>query len=156
MVEWKAFLANPKHQYHVSYYRERDCSAQSQKEWRLLWESKFVSFNEWTLILWKMVEGKPFLVELMHKYHTFQWGECDCSARTLKGWRLLWESKFVLFDGWTLVLWKVVERKAFLAKPKYQYHVSQWRKRDCSPQSQKNGDYYGNRNLSHLMDELWL
>ena len=31
MVERKAFLANPKHQFFVSQTREHDCNAQSQK-----------------------------------------------------------------------------------------------------------------------------
>ena len=31
MVERKTFLAKPKHQYRVSQYGEKDCSAQSQK-----------------------------------------------------------------------------------------------------------------------------
>ena len=36
MMERKAFLKTPKHQFRVSQCRERDCSAQSQKECRLL------------------------------------------------------------------------------------------------------------------------
>ena len=31
MVEWKAFLANPKHQYHVSQWEDHDCSADKKK-----------------------------------------------------------------------------------------------------------------------------
>ena len=38
--------------------------------------------------------------------------------------RLLQVSKFVSFHGPTLVIRKIVERKAFLTKPKHQYHVS--------------------------------
>ena len=45
MVERKAFLASPEHQYHVSHYGEHGCSAQSQKKWKLLQESKFDSFH---------------------------------------------------------------------------------------------------------------
>ena len=33
---------------------------------------------------------------------------------------------YVLFDGWTLILRKIMEGKTFLAEPKHQYHVSQW------------------------------
>ena len=36
MVGRKVFHANPKDQYHLSQCGEHDCSAQSQKEWRLL------------------------------------------------------------------------------------------------------------------------
>ena len=45
MVETKAFHANPKHQFHVSQHGEHDCTAQSQKEWRLLRELKFDIFH---------------------------------------------------------------------------------------------------------------
>ena len=38
------------------------------------------------------------------------------------------------FDGCTLVLQKMVKRKAFHAKPKHQYHVSQWGEYDLSAQ----------------------
>ena len=60
-VERKAFLANSNHQYHVSQWGEHDCSAHKKKEWRLLWVSMFVSFQEWTLITMKMVQRKAFL-----------------------------------------------------------------------------------------------
>ena len=30
----------------------------------------------------------------------------------------------ISFDRWTLILWKMVEGKAFLGKPRHQYHVS--------------------------------
>ena len=51
MVERKVFLANLKLQYHVSQCREYGCSAQSQNEWRLLWESSLTHLNE--LWLWE-------------------------------------------------------------------------------------------------------
>ena len=41
MVGRKIFLANPKHQYDLSKCGERYCNVQSQKEWRLLYESWF-------------------------------------------------------------------------------------------------------------------
>ena len=61
MLERKDFLANPKHQHRVSQCREHDCSAQSQKERRLLRESKFDSFDGQTLIIRKIMEKKAFL-----------------------------------------------------------------------------------------------
>ena len=43
-MEKNAFLAKLMYQYHVSQREEHDCNAQSQKEQRLLPESKFVLF----------------------------------------------------------------------------------------------------------------
>ena len=49
-----------------------------------------------------------------------------------KSW-LLEESMFVSFDGWSLSLRIMLEGKAFLAKWKHQYHVSQWEECVQSP-----------------------
>ena len=46
------------------------------------------------------------------------------SAESWKELRLSWEPKFVPFDGRTLILRKMGELIAFLAKPKHQYNVS--------------------------------
>ena len=48
----------------------------------------------------------------------------------------------------------MVERKAFLTKPKLQYHVSQCGEHDCSATNIKNEDYYENPSLTHVTDEL--
>ena len=48
----------------------------------------------------------------------------------------------------------MMEKKAFLAIPKHQYHISQCGEHDCSANNKKNGDYYEYRSLSHLTDEL--
>ena len=37
----------------------------------------------------------------------------------------------------TLIVRKIVERKAFLANPKHQYRVSQYGEHDCSPITKK-------------------
>ena len=50
----------------------------------------------------------------------------------------------------------MVERKAFPAKPMFQYYASQWGEHDCSAYNKKNIDYYDYPSLSHFMDELWL
>ena len=55
--------------------------------------------------------------------------------------RLLWESMFVLFDGWALTLRKMVGRNAFLANQKHEYHVSQRDEHDCSAHNENNKDY---------------
>ena len=73
-----------------------------------------------------------------------------------KEWILLWVSKFILFHGWTLSTVIMVERKTFLANPKYQYHVSQCGEHDCSANNKRNGDYYEYPSLPHFTDELWL
>ena len=46
------------------------------------------------------------------------------------------------------------ERKAFLAKPKHQYHVSQCGKLDCSANNKKNRDCIEYPSLSFFMNEL--
>ena len=37
---------------------------------------------------------------------------------------------------------KTVERKAYLANPKHQYHASQCGELDCHANNKKNGDYH--------------
>ena len=60
---------------------------------------------------------------------------------------------FDSFDGQTLIIRKMVERKPFHVEPKHQYHVSQRQEHDCSTQNKKNKDYYEYPSLSHFMDE---
>ena len=69
MVEWKAFLGKSKHQYHASQWAEHDCSAQSQKDKRLLRQSSFISVDGETLILRKMVEQNAFPTKPQYQYH---------------------------------------------------------------------------------------
>ena len=45
-------------------------------------------------------------------------------------------------------------KKAFLAYPKNQYHVSQCGELDCCTNRKKNGDYYENPSLKDFADEL--
>ena len=45
----------------------------------------------------------------------------------------------------------MVERKAFLANPKHQYHVSQYGEHYCSAHIEKNGDYNEYQSLSHFI-----
>ena len=44
-------------------------------------------------------------------------------------------------------------KKAFLANPKHQYHVSQCGECDCSVCNEKNRDYYRYPSLTHFTDE---
>ena len=50
----------------------------------------------------------------------------------------------------------MVEKKAFLANPKPQYHISQRGEHDCSANNKKSGFYYEYPSLTHFKDELWL
>ena len=45
-------------------------------------------------------------------------------------------------------------KKAFLANPKHQYHVSQCGEHDCSAHNEKNGDYNEYPSLSHFTNQL--
>ena len=45
-------------------------------------------------------------------------------------------------------------KKALLANPKCQYHVSQYGEHYCHAKNKKNGYYYEYPSLTHLMDEL--
>ena len=47
----------------------------------------------------------------------------------------------------------MVERKAFVANPKHQYHGSRWEEHDCSAHNKKNRDYYEHPSLSDFKDE---
>ena len=59
----------------------------------------------------KMVEWKAFLAKEKHQNHISQWDECVC-AQSQKVRRLPLESKFIPYDGGTLVLRIMVGRKA--------------------------------------------
>ena len=50
--------------------------------------------------------------------------------------------EFVPFHGLTLIVWKMVKRKTFLANPKDQDRVSHYREHDCGPNNKRNEDYY--------------
>ena len=46
----------------------------------------------------------------------------------------------------------MVERKAFLANPKNQYHVSQCGEYDCSAHNKTNVDYYEYPSLTRFIE----
>ena len=58
-----------------------------------------------------------------------------------------------LLHGWMLVARKMVERNAFIANPKNEYHVSQWGEHDWSAHNKMNGDYYKYLSLSNFIDK---
>ena len=47
----------------------------------------------------------------------------------------------------------MVERKAFRANPKHQYHLSQFGEHYCGAHNEKNRDYIEYPSLSHFTDE---
>ena len=136
----KVFIANWKHQCHLSQCREHDSSAQSLNNWRLLWESKFDLFHGYTLIIWNMVERKAFLPNLKHQYHVSQWYENVGVPITEKN-GIIKSIQVCPISLWTLTISKMAEREAFLPKPKCQYHASQWDEHDWGASYRKNGDY---------------
>ena len=80
-----------------------------------------------------MVEWKGFLTKPKHQCHSSQRGEWVYGARSWKESRLLCESVFVPISKQILIL-KMVERRAFILKPKHQCHSSQWREWVCGAQ----------------------
>ena len=124
MMEWKAFLMKPKHQCHLPQWGEWVYSAQSWKERRLLSESMFVLIDKRTLSL-KMMERKVFLVKPKHQCHLSQWGKWVYGTQSWKEKRLLCEFVFIPIYQWILNL-KLMEKEAFLMKPKHQCHLSLW------------------------------
>ena len=68
-----------------------------------------------------MAERDVFLMKPKHQYHLSQWGECVYGAQSWKERRLLCESMFIPIERRTSIL-KLVIRKAFIMKPKHQYH----------------------------------
>ena len=71
------------------------------------------------------MEMKAFLEKPKHQNSVPQrknMFECPIRKRV----EIIMEPKFVPFNGRTLILRKMVELKAFLAKPKHQNHAYQW------------------------------
>ena len=155
MVERKAFFANQKHQYRVPQYGEYGCSANNRKNRDYY---GYLSLSQFTNELW--LYGKWWKEKLFLQFQSINTVypnvENMMVVPIIEEWRLLWVSKHVSFQGWILIISKIVERKAFLANPKCQYRVSQSGEHDCSANNKKNGDYYEQTCFSHFMDELWL
>ena len=122
MVEKEAFLMKPKHQCYLSQLEQYVYGSLLLKERRLLCESVFAQINGQTLIL-KMVERKVFLMKPKHQHHLSQWGDRVYGTQFWKERRLLCESMFIPIDRQTLIV-KMVEKNAFLMKPKHQCHLS--------------------------------
>ena len=83
MVERKAFLANPKHQYDVSQRGEHDCSAHN-KRIEIIISIQVYLISRITLIIMKMVKTKVVLANPTHQYHVSKYEEHDCYANNKK------------------------------------------------------------------------
>ena len=86
----------------------------------------FLPIDGWTLILKKLLEKKAFLIKPKVSMSLSQWEECVYSAQPLKEGRSWHVSMFVPINERTLILSKMVGRKAFLMKPMYHFHLSEW------------------------------
>ena len=71
-------------------------------------------------------EKWSFSYEMKASIHLAKQVEWIYGVQSLKEWRLWCESMFILAEGWTLLIQKLVEREVFLMKPKHEYHLSQW------------------------------
>ena len=79
MVERKAFLANPKHQYRVSQRGEHDCSAIT-KRMEIIMGIQVCLISQMNVNFGKMVERNAFLANPKRQYRVFKCREQDCSA----------------------------------------------------------------------------
>ena len=99
-----------------------------------------------------MVERNAFLANPKHLYPVFQCGEHGCSANNKKNGDY-YEFPSLSHLGWTSIIWKMIERKTFLANSKHQYRVSKWREHDGNAHNKKNGYCYKYPSLSYFTDE---
>ena len=53
---------------------------------------------------------------------------------------IIMSAKLDSLHGWTLIIRKIVKRKAFPTNPKHEYHVCQYREHVSSAHEEKNGD----------------
>ena len=114
--------------------------AQSQKEHRLLRESKFDTFDG-KLWLWgKWRKEKHSLPNI--RINILYPNEMSMVRVPItKRMEIMKSIKVCPLSQWTLIIRKMAERKAFLAKSKPQCRVSQWDEHDWGANNKKNGDY---------------
>ena len=97
MVRSEVFLVKPKHQCHLSQWRESIYGSQSWNKRRLLHESIFILIDRLNLIL-KNDRKWSFSYETKALIHLSEWGEWVYCAQSWKEMRLLCESMFILID----------------------------------------------------------
>ena len=135
----KMFLAKPNT--NIMYPNKKNIIVvPNHKKGRLLCKSKFVSFDRQIWFYGKCGKNNfSSQTKVSTSYILIR--RTWLGYPITKKWRLLWETKFVTFDRWTLTIRKMVERKAFIAKPKCQYHVPKKENVIVVPNNKKNGDY---------------
>ena len=80
-----------------------------------LWENEdyyknpYFSYFRGILIFWKILERKTFLLKVKLQHNK----KNKVNGPIAKKSRLLWESIFVLFDGWSLIIREMVEKNFF-------------------------------------------
>ena len=88
---------------------------------------------------------KSFSYQTKSSNCVYQWGECVYSAQSQKKQRILQESMLLKLDGWTLILRRMVELKAFLAKLKHQIMYTNEENVFIVSNHKKKKDYYENQ-----------
>ena len=73
-----------------------------------------------------MVSRKASRTKPKQHCHLSQWGKCIFGTQSRIKMRLLCVSMFVPINEQTLVLRKMMARKAFLKKPMHHCHLSHW------------------------------
>ena len=73
MVECKAFLVNPKHQYHVSQCGEHDSSGRQKKNVDYYENPSLTHLMDKFFITRKMMERKAFLANQRHQLCIHMW-----------------------------------------------------------------------------------
>ena len=122
MLERKAFLTKPKHQYHLSQWGECVYVAQLWKK-EIIWASMFVMFDRITLIP-KNAGKKSFSYQAKASISSIPIRGMCLWFLIMKKSRFFLASMFVTIDRITLIP-KLEERKAILINPKHQCHLSQ-------------------------------
>ena len=122
MVGSEVFLMKLKHQCHLSQLVERAYNTQSWKEIRLLPEFLFIPIDKWTLIL-KNYGKWGFSYESKASISFIPMSRMSLWYLIMKRKEIIMWIHLYPIDRWTQIL-KMVEREAFLMKPKHRYHLS--------------------------------
>ena len=84
---------------------------------------KVCPISRWTLIIKKRWKEKLFLLNQSIILYSNEMKMIGVPI--IKRMEIIKSIQVCPISQWTLIIRKMVERKAFLAKPKHQYHVSQ-------------------------------
>ena len=100
---------------------------------------------------WKKVS----LAKPRHKYFVSQQRECVYGTLKQQERRLLQESMFISFNGWTLILNRIVEKKLFLGSQSMNIVLPIEENVFVVSNSRGKNDYCKNQCLSFMAEELW-